>query len=272
MFDRLVESEVSGADAKPRRRIFAASLVFFVSLFSVAFVASIFAANIDLGTSNFDLAELITPVTATEPIEERPEPQRQQNAAQPSSDRIVRQVLMESTANNTLIPTSISTVKNPYATTDRRDFTRIIPGSFDSTGTPGGEKGNQDGISSGDKDFRAGSDAGENELTKTPPPVAPVIDKKPPPVKSEGVINGKATSLPKPTYTAAAKAVGAQGLVQVQVMIDENGKVVSAKAISGHPMLRTEAQKAAWNAKFSTTYLSKVPVKVTGIITYNFVK
>ena len=53
-------------------------------------------------------------------------------------------------------------------------------------------------------------------------------------------------------------------------MIDETGKVISAKAVSGHPLLRDAAERAARGAKFSPTYLSKQPVKVTGLIVYKF--
>ena len=86
-----------------------------------------------------------------------------------------------------------------------------------------------------------------------------------------GVLNGKATSLPKPAYPAAARAVGAQGVVTIQVFIDENGEVFSAQAVTGHPLLRAAASQAACGSKFSPTQLSGVPVKVAGIITYNFV-
>lgn len=86
-----------------------------------------------------------------------------------------------------------------------------------------------------------------------------------------GVLNGKAISLPKPPYPAAARAVGASGTVTVQVLIDENGDVVSANAVSGHPLLRAGAMEAASGAKFSPTRLKGLPVKVSGVITYNFV-
>ncbi|MEO8573960.1 MAG: energy transducer TonB [Pyrinomonadaceae bacterium] len=88
---------------------------------------------------------------------------------------------------------------------------------------------------------------------------------------SGGVLNGKATSLPKPTYPAAAQGEGASGAVTVQVLIDENGDVISASAVSGHPLLREVAVSAARSAKFSPTKLQGSPVKVSGFITYNFV-
>lgn len=90
---------------------------------------------------------------------------------------------------------------------------------------------------------------------------------------SGGVLNGKATSLPKPEYPAAARAENASGKVSVQVLIDEEGNVVSAKTVSGHEnaALRAASEAAALQAKFSPTTLAGNPVKVSGVITYNFV-
>jgi TonB family protein len=87
---------------------------------------------------------------------------------------------------------------------------------------------------------------------------------------SGGVLNGKATSLPQPAYPASAKAARAEGTVVVQVTIDETGKVVSASAVSGHPLLKASAVAAARQAVFTPTKLSGKPVRVTGTITYNF--
>jgi TonB family protein len=88
---------------------------------------------------------------------------------------------------------------------------------------------------------------------------------------SKGVVNGSAVSLPKPSYPAAAKAVNASGIVNVQVLIDEEGNVVSASAVSGHPLLRAAAEQAARGAKFKKTLLQGQPVKVNGVIIYSFV-
>lgn len=90
-------------------------------------------------------------------------------------------------------------------------------------------------------------------------------------VISGGVLNGKATNLVKPPYPPAAKAVRASGAVNVQVTVDEQGNVISAAAVSGHPLLRASAVSAARQSKFSPTLLSGKPVKVTGVIVYNFV-
>jgi TonB family protein len=87
---------------------------------------------------------------------------------------------------------------------------------------------------------------------------------------SGGVLNGRAISLPKPPYPAAAKAVGAKGSVIVEVTLDENGRVITAKATEGHPLLRAAAEAAAREARFTPTKLSGQAVQVSGVITYNF--
>lgn len=88
---------------------------------------------------------------------------------------------------------------------------------------------------------------------------------------SGGVLNGKAMSLPRPPYPPAARAVRAAGAVNIQVLIMEDGSVFSAAAVSGHPLLRMAARSAACGAAFSPTTLSGNPVKVSGVITYNFI-
>lgn len=87
---------------------------------------------------------------------------------------------------------------------------------------------------------------------------------------SGGVLNSRAISLPKPAYPSAAKVVKAGGTVNVNVTVDENGRVVSASAVSGHPLLRASAEQAARNARFSPTVIGGQRVKVTGTITYQF--
>ena len=87
---------------------------------------------------------------------------------------------------------------------------------------------------------------------------------------SGGVLNGKATSLPAPDYPAIAKSAKVSGAVTVQITIDEEGNVISAEAISGHPLLRAAAVTAAREAKFSPTRLSGQAVKVQGVVIYNF--
>lgn len=106
-------------------------------------------------------------------------------------------------------------------------------------------------------------------LDEPPPPPAIKPTPRTAPI-SGGVLNGKATSLPQPPYPPIARAAHASGTVTVQVTVDEEGKVISAHPVSGHPLLQAAAVAAARQAKFSPTKLSGQPVKVTGVIIYNF--
>lgn len=86
-----------------------------------------------------------------------------------------------------------------------------------------------------------------------------------------GVLNGKALALPPPAYPPLARAALAAGTVTVQVLIDQQGNVVAAHAVDGHPLLQAVCVAAAQQARFSPTLLEGEPVKVTGVIQYNFV-
>ena len=88
---------------------------------------------------------------------------------------------------------------------------------------------------------------------------------------TSGVLNGRAVVLPRPKYPAIAAAAHADGTVTVQVTIDESGNVISANAIEGHPLLRGVSVAAARDARFSPTKLCNEPVRVAGVIIYNFV-
>lgn len=113
------------------------------------------------------------------------------------------------------------------------------------------------------------------ELTVRPPTLQGPASSDPsktnlPKTISGGVLNGKALELPRPEYPPTARAVRASGAVSVQVLVDRVGNVVSATAVSGHPLLRPAALQAAKSAKFSPTVLAGERVNVTGVITYHF--
>jgi TonB family protein len=110
--------------------------------------------------------------------------------------------------------------------------------------------------------------AANNAANQEPAPAEKAAPRAP---ISGGVLNGKAVNLVTPAYPAAARAVHASGSVTVQVLIDENGNVASAHAVSGHPLLQSAAVNAARASKFKPTTLSGQAVKVNGTIVYNFV-
>lgn len=105
--------------------------------------------------------------------------------------------------------------------------------------------------------------------TLTPSTSVPPAPSSSPPV-SGGVLNGKARSLPVPQYPPSARNMRASGNVTVEVMLDEGGKVISARAVDGHPLLRPAAVAAARLATFTPTILSGQPVRIVGVITYRF--
>ena len=90
------------------------------------------------------------------------------------------------------------------------------------------------------------------------------------PAISGGVVNGKILSLPKPAYPRDALVRGVFGKVVVEVIVDEKGQVIDARAISGNPLLRVSAVYAARLARFEPTLLSGQPVKATRLIDYDF--
>lgn len=270
MFDKLIVSEPEGADFRNRRSYFMVSSFVVGILFVTAVVISIYAADYGLGSRSFELSDLIAP---NDMAEVAPEPPKQQirttTQASSTSKLPTRQVNMQNLAETPIVPTTISTSQNLQKARpeDGRFIISNINTDPDGSNAIRRETGPSDGTQT----------LGTNIQGNTKPPVEadppPVVKKDPPKTTvSGGVMNGKALSLPKPTYSAAAKAVGAQGQVNVQVLIDERGNVVSANAANGHPLLRPAAEQAARGAKFSVTTLSGVAVKVTGVIVYNFIR
>ena len=84
------------------------------------------------------------------------------------------------------------------------------------------------------------------------------------------VVNNKAVTLVAPIYPFVARGAHASGQVNVWVLIDETGRVISASAVSGHPLLRAAALQAAKLSRFLPTTVNGQPIRVTGIIKYNF--
>jgi protein TonB len=264
MLDQLVESKSNSRENKRRSEFLFITLVIMVSSLLTGWTYSLFAKDYGMGGDDLALTTLVAPVPV--PDEEPPPKPEKQPEKQPDVD--VRKELIQNIMASPKVPEKISNERNPVKEMRLDRLTKM--GSTDSdTGAavrPENARavadGGEGGLSTGNGTADQGGDA------PPPPPPAP---KPPPKTVSGGVLNGKATSLPKPAYPAAAKAVQAGGSVSVQVLIDEGGRVVSASAVSGHPLLRAAAVAAARGARFSPTLLSGQAVKVSGVITYNFV-
>lgn len=113
--------------------------------------------------------------------------------------------------------------------------------------------------------------SGSAALKPMPPP-------PPPPAKFNGPVlgdkftflNGEVISAEKPYYTRAAKASGAKGLVQVEVLVSTDGSVLSAKARTGNKELWPEAERAAWASKFNKPTADGRPARAIGFLVYRF--
>lgn len=112
------------------------------------------------------------------------------------------------------------------------------------------------------------------ESKPQPPPASPAQAETAAPAAVEpwegGILNSKAEKLPEPKYPAEAKKVQAFGEVQVKILVDETGKVISAEALFGPESLRQAAVDAARLARFKPMIVNGVAVKVSGMLTYNF--
>lgn len=121
--------------------------------------------------------------------------------------------------------------------------------------------------------------AGSSGDVKSPPRVGSYGDVQPPPPppappkivrKAGGSLQGTVVKRVDPIYPEIAKAANASGNVVVEIVVDEAGKVVSARALNGHPLLRSAAVDAARQWQFTPTQLSGEPVNVIGTLTFNF--
>lgn len=124
---------------------------------------------------------------------------------------------------------------------------------------------------------KIGTDGDGDRTPPPPPPPVPTPEPKKPETKpatttkvSEGVLKGMAVRRQVPVYSQIAKTAHAAGLVQVMVTISEDGKVIDAQVLNGHPLLRQSALDAARQWIFTPTTLSGVPVKVQGVLSFNF--
>jgi TonB family protein len=80
----------------------------------------------------------------------------------------------------------------------------------------------------------------------------------------------KFTANPKPRWPSSARGSNQSGAVTIEVVIDENGIVETAEALSGPPDLQPAAIKAARGARFSKTQYRGQAVKVRAPVTYQF--
>jgi len=264
MFDNLIESSSHLTELKRRGSFFLFTVVSYALLFVIAGVASIYAYDARMEDQSLEVVfvpALDFPESTSPTGPPQGAPGNSSPGREPASHRQPQSQM--ASVNQPITPDFISIEPN---------LNPLIPGGPSTSGPAdpfsrgGGGGPESGGISPG----------GGNAITsarttidiETPPP-APQKPKAV--VVSKGPITGEALLLPKPEYPGLARQIKLQGQVNVQVLIDETGKVISAQAIDGHQVFREVARNAALKAIFRPTKLGDQFVKVTGVITYNFV-
>ncbi len=263
MFNNLIESSSHAKEFKRRGSFLLFTTATYVLLFVITGVVSIYAYDARLEDQSLEVIMLPPPQELT------PEPEAPRTVRDESRDRSrdthnnetfdVRRTPTAAVDQPQVAPVEVSTKPNPDLPVRTGVQYRI--GNHDSNADL---SGGRTGVPSGMGPIRIVEDL-------EPPPAPAPSPVKPKVLRVSRVLNSQAISLPKPSYPIIAKQTRTQGTVSVQVLIDKTGRVVSAKAVSGHPFLVPEAQKAALQARFSATLIDDQPVKVSGVITYNFV-
>ncbi len=283
MFDSMVESR---GDAKRSARTMSFFGVTGVLLFSLTlggFVYSLFMKEVLPGSEDLDLSTLVAPVPIPEEAPPPPQPEKPQEkqVVQQKQDDLPTRTTNTARLDET--PPDVPKIQITQSNVKERPQGAFKISNKDTDVSVGPATGpNRDGDTGAPvvaKPPKPVATPDKEDPAPTPPPKpTPTPTAKPTPTPapkpsgpiSGGVVNGKARSLVQPSYPPAAKAVGAKGQVSVQVLIDEAGNVISASAVSGHPLLKAAAADAARRSKFSPTLLSGQPVKVNGTIIYNF--
>ncbi|HEY0172025.1 MAG TPA: TonB family protein [Pyrinomonadaceae bacterium] len=271
MFDTLVESGSHSDDLARKGSFFLGTLVLYSIVLVAVAVLSIYLYNDSIPDPSLELLTLVAPVPMAQ--EEAPKAAEEPKPAAKAEPTVAMvkdmAVIAPVTKTNEVAPPTAKVVPTNRTLSvmigDRNvgDVNAVPTGPVGVVGGTGGGGGGG-----------GGGGAPKVEVSDDPPPPpppAPTPPPKPKTVVSGGVLNGKAISKPQPAYPPIAKAARASGTVTVQILVDESGRVVSANAVSGHPLLQQAAVSAARNARFSPTLLSGQPVKVSGVITYNFV-
>jgi TonB family protein len=262
MFTNLIESSSHAKEFKRRGSFLLFTTITYAVLLVVMGVISVYAYDARLEQQSLEIVTLINPQELVPEVQSHPavEPTDRPRTGDNNdeSNVAVRRDPMLGVDRPENVPENISAAPNPnppipngywrHGDVDSNPGTPAAPGS-----TPGG----------------GGQVIPSKPIEIEDPPLADLP--KTPRVVHKGVITSQAISLPRPSYPPIAKNMGIQGTVSVQVLIDESGRVISAKAVGGSPFLTAEAQKAALQARFSPTVLNDQPVKVSGVITYNFV-
>src|SRR6266850_2513277 len=250
MFDNLVESGSHKQDLGRKGSFLLATVAIYAVLGTALVVASIWYMDNSLDAQDLELTTLVAPVPVPQQQAEPDKPQEVKPVKEQNVD--VRKELIADVSRTELVPKEVS-AKASNIPPVRRGVTTVVGSSDSNAAAPmASGPGTGTGVVAGPTSVN---------IAEEPPPPPP----KPTPPRapiSGGVLNGKAISLPKPAYPPIARQAHASGTVVVQVTIDENGNVISAHAVSGHPLLQAVAVEAARGASLCGLIL-RVPCELS---------
>src|SRR5215218_1578797 len=262
MFDTLVESGSHSDDLARKGSFFLGTMVLYAVVLLGVAVLSIYLYNDAIPDPSLELLTLVAPVpmaqddTPKAADEPKPAAKAEPTVAMVKDMAVIAPVTK---TNEVAPPTAkvVATNKTLNVLVGDRDVGDVNAVPTGPVGVVGGTGGGGSGTGGAPK---------VEVSDEPPPPPPPPPPPKPKTVVSGGVLNGKAISKPQPAYPPIAKAARASGTVTVQVTVDESGGVVSAAAVSGHPLLQASAVAAAKQAKFTPTLLGGKPVRVSGVL------
>jgi protein TonB len=87
---------------------------------------------------------------------------------------------------------------------------------------------------------------------------------------STGLLQGNSIRQVQPNYPLLARNAQIEGPVQIEIVVDEQGNVVAAEILNGHPLLQQAALEAARQWKFRPTLLNGHPIKISGVLKFTF--
>src|SRR6266851_5223993 len=222
MFANLIESDSHTREFKRRSSFFLATSAAYALILFAAGIASIYAydARLEAQSNSLEILNWVPPVPAPD-HDRQPPPRRApaSNNAGRVAPQSVRLVLYESASSPIKPPDTISAAPNtvPPAPPNAVIGDRVADPVLPPTGT------------SGCVTCTGSTGPVVRVPETTPPPVPTPVKPKTQPVTSS-ILIAKVISLPKPAYPPMAKAIGAEGSVAVQILVDEQGRVISAQA------------------------------------------
>src|SRR5262249_30455845 len=257
MFTNLIESASHAKEYKRRSSFFLITVAAYAVVLFAAGIVSVYAydAQLEAQTSSLELLNWVPPVVPETPRivrDDRPATRRSTHTNAPADRNITiseRRAAIPPTNDPRIIPdkvgvesSDIHVVTGPIRLTNRDadprfDSRRDSSGCVGCNGTP--------------TVVRVDIDSKPPEPVVKPPTTERVTSK---------VLISKVVSLPAPAYPPMARQIHVFGPVNVQILVDEVGKVISAQTVSGHPLLISAAKEAALRARFTPTILNGQPV------------